>query len=132
MAMNLARTGIAGVVGVASGALFPETVAGGPGIKPIDIGGTKIGWDTVAEGVALVGGAAMQLLAPFTMPSIADGLVDGGLALLARRGTTLALKQVQASPYANPYAMPNLAHRATAARGAVGGVSDLPNKVRLT
>lgn len=134
MAMNLARTGTAGVVGVASGILAPPTVA------PLVIGGTTIQYATIAEGAALLVGAGLQLLAPFTMPSVADGLVDGGIALLARRGTQFAVGQMQASPFAqralgSPYAMPNMAaaQRASAmARGAIGGVSSDGRKVTAT
>lgn len=132
MAMNLARTGTAGVVGVASGVLSakPEGL-----VDPLVIGGTTIQFATIAEGLALVAGAGLQLLAPFTMPSVADGLVDGGLALLARRGTVFAVKSTQAAPFATRagYTMPNIASRVGGlARGAVGGSSGLGRKVTAT
>jgi hypothetical protein len=104
-------------------------------VAPLVIGGTTIQYATIAEAVALLVGGGLQLLAPFTMPSVADGLVDGGISLLARRGTVFAMAQVNAAPFAQraQYAMPNmLGSRANAARGAIGGISGDPRKVTAT
>lgn len=130
MGMNLVRTGSSTVVGVASGALENRT--------PLVLGSTSVRWSTVAEGIALVGGAVMQLLSPFTMPNVVDGLVDGGAALLAARGTKYAMAQTGAGAMygAHSYGSPYLANPAAAygglaspcARGAVGNVSGAPKK----
>ena len=85
--LNLKRTLASGVVGVASGA----TNAGILGSQ-LTIGTTNIQYSTVVEAVGLVGGAALQMLMPYAMPDIVDGVVDGSLALLAKRGTELALR----------------------------------------
>jgi len=87
--MNLVRTGLAAVVGVASGVAEPPT------LQPLTLGTTHISYGTVVEAVALVGGAVMQFMMPFTLPSVADGLVDGSIALLASRGTKYGLAQMR-------------------------------------
>lgn len=133
MGMNLVRIGSSAVVGVASGALENRT--------PLVLGTTSVRWSTVAEGVALVGGAVMQLLSPFTMANMVDGLVDGGVALLAARGTKYAMAQTGAGAmygahYGAHYGSPYLANPAAAygglaspcARGAVGNVGNAPKK----
>lgn len=104
MSMNLARTATSGVVGVGSGVL-------GSGIlQPLNLGGMTIGYDAILEVTALLGGAVLQFAAPRTMPNVADGLVDGGLALGARRLTVFALKRTGVAGaarfgYASPYSV---------------------------
>ena len=94
MAMNLARTGVSAVVGVGSAVLQEKTT-------PLMLGTTAISWGTVEEAAALLVGGGMQLFAPHTMPDVADGLVDGSIALLAARGTRYALTSMGgAAPYA--------------------------------
>ena len=128
MAMSLSRTGGAVVVGAASAVLAPPTVA------PLTFGTTVITWSTVAEALALIGGGAMQMLAPFTMPNIADGLVDGGAALLSRRGVLYALALTRPAALmgvqvggqamdAGAYARPSYN-----GRGQVGANAGLPKK----
>lgn len=89
MGMNFVRTGVSAGIGVASGAIAAQ----GTAIPPIALPGLgNVSVDAIVEGVAGIGGAALQLLAPMTLPSVVDGLVDGGLALLGRRVTFHALK----------------------------------------
>lgn len=92
--LNLKRAISAGAVGVASGA------TNGGFVTPLRIGSTSIQWATVVEGVAAVGGMAMQMFMPMIMPEIVDGMVDGGVALLAKRGTELALTSSTRMPVA--------------------------------
>lgn len=124
--LSLVRTGSAGLVGVASGALN--------GQPPLMLGTTAINWGTVAEAVALAGGAGLQLMSPHTMPNLADGLVDGSVALLLRRGTVYAMEQTQAAPYGvpvgaqalggyAPYAMPSYDGGGRAQVGSIGGTT---------
>jgi hypothetical protein len=130
--MNLARTGTAGVLGLASGALTPPTVA------PIVITSTmSVEAGTILEAVALVGGAVMQFASPYSVPDIVDGLVDGGVALLLRRGGIWAMKAVKpAAAYLGAYAQPAGLYGAHAygamaspcARGVVGGVADVSRR----
>jgi hypothetical protein len=87
MGMNLVRTGTSAVTGVASGVLS------GPQISPLNLGGTAISWGLIAEAAALVGGAGMQLFMPFTASNLADGMVDGGAALLSSRAALWAMKR---------------------------------------
>lgn len=79
MAMNLARTGVAAAVGAGSGAVSKPT-------QQFMIGTTAIPYSLAVEVAAAVVGAGLQFISPFTAPTIADGLVDGGIALLAARG----------------------------------------------
>lgn len=137
MAMQLARTATAGVVGAGSGVLGSGILA------PLSLGGMTIGYDTILEVVALVGGAVMQFAAPRAAPNVADGLVDGGLALGARRLTVFALKRAGVAPamfgYGSPYAMgaariPFAVGAQTGmsyARPAVGGIG-ISGKRKLT
>jgi len=125
MAMNLARTGSAAVVGVVSGGLEAKTT-------PVDLGDTKISWGTIAEAAAVVVGGGMQLMAPYMAPNIVDGLVDGGIALLASRGAQYALAQMAppaAAMFASPMHMGALAGGNGAAANAyarpMGNVSRL-------
>ncbi len=129
MAMNLARTGTALVLGAASGGVEPPT------IQPLTLGTTVVSWSTVLEALGLVGGAALQVMAPFTMPSVADGLVDAGIALLARRGTNYAITRTRTGTTA-PFAYGQQvfpSHNGAAAlyggvRGQVGTVGQVPKK----
>lgn len=132
MVMNLARTGAAGVLGLASGALTPPTVA------PITItSGVVLEAGTILEIVGLLGGAVLQQASPYTMPDVVDGLVDGGLALLLRRGGIQAMKMVKpAAAYVGAWAQPAGLYGAHAygamaspcARGVVGGSADVPRR----
>ena len=88
MGMNLIRGASAGVLGIASGALENQT--------PLMLGTNRVKWSTVVEAVGLLAGVGMQLVAPFTMPNVADGLADGSVALLLRRGTVFAMTQMGA------------------------------------
>lgn len=129
MAMNLVRTGVAAVAGLASGALSSPKVA------PLTLGTTSISWGLVAEAVAVVGGAGLQFISPFTAPNIADGLVDGGVALLAARGANWAMSQTT-TPAAALYGRGQLATRVSpemvGARAAIGSVGPKTAKVHLT
>jgi hypothetical protein len=120
MAMNLVRTGVAAVAGLASGALSS------PRVTPLTLGTTSVSWGLIAEGVAVVGGAGLQFISPFTAPNLADGLVDGGIALLSARGANWAMSKT--APAAPMYGRGQLATRVSpaemmsAARGAIGSV----------
>jgi hypothetical protein len=133
MAMNLTRTGTALVLGAASGGLEPPT------LKALTLGSTVISWSTVVEALGLVAGAGLQLMAPFTMPSVADGLVDGGIALLARRGTNYAITRARPTtttagmiaPFAYGQQVLPAANGAAlygGIRPQVGAVSNVPKK----
>lgn len=82
--MDLLHTGTVAALGVASGVLD-----GTNWVKPINIGTAtapmNIAPGAIAEGAGLVVGLAMQLWMPMTLPKVADGLFDGGVALVARR-----------------------------------------------
>ena len=131
MAMNLTRTGTAAVVGVGSGAIASQNIA------PLNLGGQSIGYDTVFELVATLGGAAMQFLSPFTAANVVDGAVDGGIALLAARGTKMAMGQISAGGYAahrvGAFAAPQLSagSRPFNYRGQIGSIVGVP-KTKLT
>jgi len=94
MALNIIRTGTAAVVGAASGGLDADPTRvwkfGAAGSE------TVICYGTIVEAVALVAGAGLQLMMPFMAPNLADGAVDAGAALLAARGTRIALKPAAA------------------------------------
>lgn len=131
MALQLTRTATSGVVGVGSGAIGQLT-------NPRTIGGQTVGFDTMFEVASLVVGAGMQFMMPFSMPNVADGLVDGGIALGARRLTGYALRKSGMTPAASygAYAMGGRAHvgamnGAAYARPALGTIS-ASNKVKLT
>lgn len=131
MAMNLVRTGTAAGLGVASGVLSDEVR-----FPPVVIGETSISYGAIAEGVGVVIGAGLQFMSPFTTPNLADGLVDGGAALLGSRLTKWAMTQ-WAQPAAGAYARrsmgatrvsPNLAgHQASPQIGSVGRVPKYSN-----
>jgi len=128
MAMNMVRTGTCAVAGVASGVLSSGT------IQPLNLGGQVVSWAAIAETVALLGGAALQFMSPFTAPSLADGLVDGGAALLAARATAWGMSQTQGNGNGNGAAAlarrssPLLANRPMTSnpRAAIGGGSKVP------
>ncbi len=86
MALNVARGATAGILGAVSGALEEQT--------PTMIGTTAVRYSTMVEALGLVAGLGLQLASPFTMPQMADGLADGGLALLLRRGAQFARRQM--------------------------------------
>lgn len=103
MGMNLAGMGGAAGIGLLSSYLY-----GKPGI---DLGTTAapnmIPADLIAEGVAVVGGVALQMLMPYTMPDVVDGVVNGGLALLAKHvgaGVFKTSTGTGGSPYSFPMA----------------------------
>lgn len=128
MGMNLARTGTAAVVGIASGMLAVKATT------TLSLGtNMAVSYATVAEAVSLVAGAALQALSPYTMPDIVDGLVDGGAALLLRRGAvyaqgkkeTLAARTGTSAWAAPLYGSPSAYNVASpCARGAVGSVGN--------
>jgi len=132
MALNLARTGTAVAVGLIDGVVEAKMAT-----PAFTLGTTAIHWSTIAEGVAVLGGAAWQFMAPYSMPNIADGLVEGGGALLAKRLTGMALGGTGTG------AMLRTAPRGVAqrvapfgmasGRAAVGSVGyQSPTRVRLT
>lgn len=122
MSLNIVRSGTSAVVGIASGALSTQ-----PGIS-IGASLPAISPSAIAEAVALVVGAAAQFLSPATMPNFVDGLVDGGVALLARRGAMHLMLQTSGSTatitpaggYRMNGAMYGGVHQASAA-GLAGG-----------
>ncbi len=85
--MNLVRTGSAALVGIGSGVLDNRIVP-----SPINLGGLAVGYDMVFEVGSLVAGVGLQALMPMTLPNLADGLVDGGIALTARRLTVYGVQ----------------------------------------
>ena len=135
MAMNLARTATAGVVGVASAALENTQ------FSPLSLGSTtKIGYSAIFEVVALLGAVGMQYFSPYTAPNVVDGATDGALALAARRGTKYALHQASPSNYGYPQVAsgwaagrPQLAAPSAYGfgRGQIGNSSSLQQKKRL-
>ena len=82
MGMNFVQVGGAAGVGLLSGVLESQPA--------ISLGGQNIPASALAEGVALIGGAVLQFAMPYTMPALVDGVVDGGVALLAKRLTRMA------------------------------------------
>lgn len=135
MAMNLLETGTAALVGLASGyATNHQDLTKpllGDATKPDALG--TVYADKAVELAALVGGAAMQYFAPFTYPSVADGLVAGGAALLGRRIGVTTFKAT-ASGYSGghgyaggmnaggAYGMPSYSG-GMGARGQIGSIS---------
>lgn len=134
MGMNLARTGAAGVLGLASGALTPPTIA------PITVTtGVVLEAGTILEAVGLIGGAVLQFASPYTVPDIADGLVDGGLSLLLRRGGIQAMKMVKPAAlsyggygvgaWSRPAGVGAAAYGSIGgARGVTGGVAEVSRR----
>lgn len=90
---NVVRAGTAGLLGVGSG-VADGAIAGGPFM----IGTAQVTWGAVVEGVGLLAGAGLQLLSPSTLPNLADGLVDGGLALALRRAAEFGTKSLSGTP----------------------------------
>ncbi len=127
MAMNIARTGTALGVGVVSGALT-NMVAGGPiASQP------AITWGAVAEGVAFAGGLILSFAAPFTMPSVADGLTAGGAALLGKRVTEMVVPVPAPAAFRAPlHAAQRISPAAVAGYGgprpAVGSIVDVARR----
>lgn len=89
MAMQMVRSISALGLGGVSGVTEPTGMLK---LAPIKLGDQSISWATIAEATGVVVGAGLQFMAPFTLPNVADGLVDGGLALLAARGARNFLK----------------------------------------
>lgn len=122
--LNIARTGTALVTGAISGGIEPVT-------KPLMLGTTAVSYGTVVEALALVVGAGLQFMSPYTMPDVADGLVDGSVALLAHRGTKYAIAKTQtAAAWSYPHAL-NGAGRAAmygGVRGQIGSVGNVPKR----
>lgn len=120
--MNLSRTGTTVLVGAASGALR--------GQRPLVLGGNAISYPAMAEAFALATGALLQFMSPYTAPNVADGLVDGGAALLAKRGTEVLMNRVAPAPAAMlagggyaPWAMPSYD-----GRPQVGSIGKTPKR----
>ena len=135
MSMNLARTATAAVVGAGSG-------VAGEAIEPLKFGAvgseTVVSWGTIVEAVALLGGAGLQFMSPFTMPNIADGMVDGGIALLAARGARYVMTQTSTpTPAAMlaggmyPARMVSAGNVAPAYRAAIGNINQSGPRVKL-
>ena len=121
MGMNLVRGASAGVLGVASGALENQT--------PLALGGQSIRLSTIVEAVGLVAGAGMPLVAPFTLPNVADGLADGALALLLRRGTVFAISNLGVGAAAHTAA--RVYGNTSSARGDISGRFQGQNQTAL-
>lgn len=102
MPMQMMREGAALGAGILSG-VATQQFRNSAGAKPLydsnpaDPNAIKVWADTAVEVVAAVGGSAMQYFMPFTAPQVVDGLVDGGLALLARRATMHFMKPATAA-----------------------------------
>ena len=130
MALNITRIGTSAVVGAASGAIDPSIDS----TRVIELGGQVISWSAILEAVALVGGGALQLMSPHLAPNVADGMVDSGAALLAARGTRMALKP-EAAGARYPARMPALASGVTApmyGRAQIGNMAPGGRRVKLT
>jgi hypothetical protein len=107
-------------------------------VAPITITtGVTLEAGTILEAVALLGGAVIQMASPYTMPDVVDGLVDGGVALLLRRGGIQAMKMVKpAALYSGAWSQPAGLYGARGygsmaspcARGVTGGVADVPRR----
>lgn len=82
MAMNFVQVGGAAGVGLLSGVLESQPA--------VNIGGQNVPASALAEGVALIGGVIAQFAWPYSMPALVDGIVDGGVALLAKRIVRMA------------------------------------------
>ncbi len=120
--MNLVRIGSAAVVGVASGAL------GQMATKPLMAEHPQLtSWSAIAEALALVGGGVLQFVSPFTMPDVVDGIVDGGIALVARRASDYVIGKTKAP--AASYAAQAAGYLASGmgARGQMSNISGLPH-----
>lgn len=128
--MKLMTTGAAAAVGLAAG-YFAENPGTAPlmgdASKPNDL--MTIHRDKAVELGALVGGALMQYMYPFTYPDVADGLVSGGAALLGRR---IGVRSFQNTPRTQaPYPMAvmggamghALPSYGGAVRGQIGSIS---------
>lgn len=133
MGIQLTRVISSGAIGAGSGVLG----SGALGLKPITVMGQTFGYDTVLEVAALVGGAAIQMFMPYTMPEVVDGVVDAGVALGARRLTAHVMKKTSSSAAA-AYGMGALGGRGAAypmgagfARPAIGNISTA-SKRKLT
>ena len=123
MGLNLVRGATAGVLGAASGALESQ-----PGVA---LGTTTIRYSTIVESVGLVAGAGLQLAAPMMAANLADGLVDGGLALLLRRGAAFAMAQMRTGAWATPNQATRVNPQLVAGssyRGQVGVSSRVPKR----
>jgi len=132
VALNIVRIGTAAVVGAASGGLDSDPT------RHLDLGDptkpTVIMYGTILEAVALIGGAAMQLMMPFMAANIADGAVDAGAALLAARGVKQAMKPAAAA-YSYPSRMAGALNAGIAApaygRAAIGNINQSGQRVKL-
>jgi len=135
MSFNLSRAGSAAVLGLASGVLE------GPDISRLTLGENELSYGLVVEAVALVGGGMLQFVSPYTMPQVADGLVEGSLALLGRRGAEYAMSQASAGGTTSAAAAKMLAQRvgaklpgawSYAPRAQIGGLNSRVPKVTLS
>lgn len=124
--MNLARTGTAAVVGMASAA------AESPRLGSIPIVGQNVTYSTLVELLAVVAGGGMQYFSPYTVPNIVDGLVDGGIALLAKRGTERVLSQMASPMFAERiggrFVAPALLPGGMGAYGQIGSIGGVPRR----
>ena len=126
MAFNLVRSGVSAVVGAGS------SVADSMGATPLF--GINVEYGAFVELGALVVGGAAQAFMPMTAEHAVEGLVDGSLALLAKRtGDYLLAKTTptafyrapMVNGYQNRAAMYGGVHNATPARGQTATISNL-------
>ena len=110
---HLARDGTAAAAGIVSGALSKS------GMAAVSLGGMSFGVDTIAESAELAVAVGIQVLSPQTAPDMVQGLMDGSLALVARRVSAYAMTSLGIAKYvANPYAAGNWGHQVNAAERA--------------
>jgi len=123
--MQLERTASCAAVGLASGIMDKA-------IAPVALGGQSFSGGTLAEAAALVVGIGMQQFSRFTMPNIVDGVVDGAIALLARRGGIYAAGAMNLTaggaaggtfPYALPFRTAPMSFGASASPMGLGNGS---------
>jgi len=126
--LNLERTISSAAVGVASGAVQ------GSATPPLSLGGMTLHYSLLLELAAFLGGAAVQMLSPMTMPGIVDGVIDGGAALLGARGTLAVMKKSPTGMgyigggQANPLLTAGYRSAPSFARGQIGNVSGVPKR----
>lgn len=124
MAFNLVRSGTSLVVGAGS------SVADSFGTT--NVFGLNVEYGAFVEAGSLIVGGAMQAFMPMTAEHAVEGLVDGSLALLAKRtGDYLMTKSptsfYRGAPAVNGYrgAMYGGVHNATPARGQTATISNM-------
>jgi hypothetical protein len=123
--MNLVHKGAAAAVGIASAAADNARMA------PVSVGGQNVGISTIVELLAVVAGGVAQQFSPYMAPTAVDGIISGGLALVARRGTAHVLAQTASPMFAQriggQYVAPSLMG-GYGAYGQIGSVSGVPRR----